>query len=377
MFLLQKHLRRGELNEDVWSEYLDWKYLRNPFMEAPLIHLAMDAGEVVGMRGMYGSRWSVGKPGRQVDIPCAGDLVVAPAHRRRGIFRLLARAALEECARRGYTHTLSFSPSSVASAGLAGMGWRALGTFEPMRRRSLSLRIANAVRDRGLQLRALARNARRIAEPPSLSTVPAAPVGLPPPWRRRRPRRSFERLDALSRSSGDLLRLSRSPEPETMAELVERIGNDGRMRQVRNAEYFRWRFGNPTSRYRFLFRNDAGRLDGYLVLQTSILSTKLAVNIVEWEATLPTVRAELLRAAVERGRFRDLRIWSTSLPETSRALLRDLGFRRVGEAPGVAERRLMIRPVRDEMLERDWVLAGRRISDIADWNLQMSDSDAF
>ena len=146
-----------------------------------------------------------------------------------------------------------------------------------------------------------------------------------------------------------------------MAELVERIGSDGRIRHVRGAEYFRWRFANPTCRYRFLYWSDGGRLDGYLVLQTSILSFKFGVNIVEWEATLPSVREALLRAAVERGHFHDLRVWSSCLSEDSRALLRKLGFRRVGEAQGAAERRLMIRPVRKEMLEKDWILAGRRL----------------
>jgi GNAT superfamily N-acetyltransferase len=368
LFPLQEYLWSPELTEDVWGKYLDWKYARNPYMDAPLIHLAMHAGEVVGMRGMCGRRWSVGRPARQVDIPCSGDLVVAPSHRNRGIFRMLVKAGLEEAARRGYVHTMTFSASTVAAAGLAAMGWRALDSFEPMRRRSRSLRVAHALRDRGMRALALLRRARRS-------------VGPRPAWRRRRPRRSFDRLDAegeaLSRLARSRLRFSRRPEPEAMAGLVARMGSDGRIRHIRDAAYFRWRFGNPTCRYRFLFWSGAERLDGYLVLQTSILSSKFGVHVVEWEASLPAVREALLRAAVERGRFHDLRIWSSCLPEDSRALLRDLGFRRAGEAHGAAERRLMIRPVRDEMLEKDWTLAGRRLLDVAEWDLRMSDSDLY
>ena len=47
LFPLQEYLWSPELTEDVWGKYLDWKYARNPYMDAPLIHLAMHAGEVV------------------------------------------------------------------------------------------------------------------------------------------------------------------------------------------------------------------------------------------------------------------------------------------------------------------------------------------
>ena len=70
-----------------------------------------------------------------------------------------------------------------------------------------------------------------------------------------------------------------------MAELAERIGYDGRIRHVRDEQYFSWRFQNPLSEYRFLFW-DNGRLDGYLVLYRKVYppgNDELAY-IVDWDA---------------------------------------------------------------------------------------------
>src|SRR5262249_10682368 len=60
------------------------------------------------------------------------------------------------------------------------------------------------------------------------------------------------------------IRLARDPEPEPMARLVARLGYDGRIRHVRDAEYFAWRFRNPLHEYRFLYAGGSD-LDGYLV----------------------------------------------------------------------------------------------------------------
>ena len=61
---LQRHLWSRDLA--VNSEHLRWKYEQNPYVARPLIYMAVHEGEVVGMRGVYGARWQVGEPARDV-----------------------------------------------------------------------------------------------------------------------------------------------------------------------------------------------------------------------------------------------------------------------------------------------------------------------
>jgi GNAT superfamily N-acetyltransferase len=89
---LQRHLwgRDPEINQS----YFTWKYESNPYLTGPRICLAVDRGEVVGMRGLVGARWLVGASGRAVAIPFADDFVIAPQYRGQGIAAPLLRATL-------------------------------------------------------------------------------------------------------------------------------------------------------------------------------------------------------------------------------------------------------------------------------------------
>ncbi len=370
---LQAHSWGADLDPAVCAAYLDWKYTRNPYADG-VIHVVLRGSEVVGMRGLYGARWLLSRPARQLVGLCAGDLVIAPDHRHRGLFQRLARAGLEEAARRGYPYVFSFNPSPTTSLGLTAMGWHVLGSPEPMRWESRWRRLVRHVRDRAAwrRVRSVWQYTRRlgVARKMRESVERLSAAGR----RTRRP--PFEGLDrhGARARSGDPILATSEPEPEVLAELVERIGHNGRIRHVRDSEYFRWRFRNPASRYRFLLWKERARLEGYLVLQSSVLSDSRQINVVDWQASSGEVRAELLRAAVRSCRFEDLTIWSATLSEDARALLRDAGFRRIVEVS--VPRRILVRSVQDELPGEQWVVGGRRLLDLADWDLRMVDSDA-
>jgi GNAT superfamily N-acetyltransferase len=247
MHALQRHLWGQDLDASVWADYLDWKYSRNPYVDTRLIYVVIHAGEVVGMRGWYGSKWSVGQPAQELVSLCGGDLVIAPEHRNRGVFPTLTQAALNDAAERGYTYIFNFNPALLTSLGLGALGWRALGSPEPMYWES-------RCRAWG---RGLARGAWQYAKrwPPAREAEYWLKQRATSRIRRARP--PFARFDAhwVTRggSRNDGISVSTAAEPEAMAELVERVGSDGRIRHVRDREFFTWRFCNPLSRYRFLF----------------------------------------------------------------------------------------------------------------------------
>ena len=76
---LQTHL--WDPDPEVNRAYFEWKYLANPYLQPPRLQLAVADGALVGMRGLHGARWEAGRRREVFDAPCAGDLVVLPAHR--------------------------------------------------------------------------------------------------------------------------------------------------------------------------------------------------------------------------------------------------------------------------------------------------------
>ncbi len=358
---LIRHLQSPDVTLN--AEYLDWKYGRNPYVDSRLIYVALHRGQVVGMRGIWGAKWQIGHPCQTLVAPCAGDLVIDPAHRNHGVYTKIMKAALKDLAAREYTYVFNLSASPATYLGSLMAGWRSAGALQTARWRS----------KQGTTYRLLHRYISR------LSVLSSG--------KNRGPFYSLDRNGVLHRGEGDShVNVERNPRLEVMAELVERIGNDGRIRHVRDQQYFAWRFQSPLSAYRFLYWQGA-RLEGYLVLRTSVYPHRFGegVSIVDWEATNLQIRADLLQAAVLWGNFSQLTIWSETLPVEVKRVLQGTGFELSNDAKslgysyraGANRTGVLVRPVREEMLrETDWVLGDRRLLNLDDWNLRMIYSDS-
>lgn len=344
--VLLRHLRRGD--EVLNTAYLEWKYERNPYLPT-LIYLALHGGEVVGMRGMFGSCWESGPCAERFVVPCADDFVIAPAHRKCGLSGRIMGAAFADLVARGHRVTFSLSAGPVTLAESLASGWRSAGSVRE---------VSRVTRPRSLPWRLGARmwswsGARR--------------------WAGALWRRPFRRLDkAARRAPGvDSIWYAREPRPEAMADLVQRLDPDGRVRHVRDARYLTWRFANPLHAYRFLL-SGTDELHGYLVLKANRIFPQWGANIVDWEADTPAVRRALLGSAIEWGGFAELSTWTMSLPEETEALLREAGFtpasrhRLMRQGPG-----LLVRSMGPSMDDRGPMLGDRRLLDAASWDVRM------
>ena len=350
---LQRHLWRGDAGANI--AYLEWKYEQNPYWKTPLIYLATSGRQVVAMRGMFGSAWEVGAASETFLIPCADDLVIAPEHRNRGLAALITRRAFEDLARGGYECVFSLSPGPVTLVTSLMGGWRQVGPMRPLERRA-SAGLLERVHAGVSKVPVLWRHADALR------------------WLRHRhpPFSHLDRRDGPGRAPGNrAICLERAPRSPAMADLIRRLGHDGRVRHVRDERYLAWRFRNPLHEYRFLFSGDDGRLDGYLVLQAYRLDRARGVNIVDWEGETRQVRAELLRAAIDWGGFDKLTIWTATLSEEVLALLSAAAF-----VPAVAGSRsrapsVLVASTDPAAPAAEPALGGRRLLDVAEWDMRM------
>ncbi len=336
--------------------YMSWKHERNPYRRDPLIFLAHRGGEVIGMRSFLPTEWQVGPPPETFGALYADDFVIAPEHRNRGVAPRIMETAMRELRDEPERLAINLSAGPVTLlVSLAG-GWKSVGPVQPVGRRSRRAAVFGLADRLGRRLLRRAYPARQMA---------AAAGTLAP----------FSRLDrAISRREGRLgpnVLARREPRIEAMADLVGRLPFDGRIRQVRDARYFSWRFRNPTKNYRFVFW-EGERLEGYLALTTRLSGPAGRVYIVDWEASADSVRTDLLRALVTDCGFPELVTWSATLGPGPRNLLRESGFGPVDSertARGIPC--ILVRPIRQEQLREDWMVSGRRLLDMANWDLRM------
>ena len=312
---LQSHLWR--FDDQLVSPYFDWKYKDNPYFSEPIIMVAMHSQEVVGMIGFYGSEWEYGQPPKRVLIPCAADLVIAPGHRNRGLFTRIIEVAEDELSRAGFSHIFNLSPNTAVIFLSLTMGWHRVGPMKMMRWRPP---IAQAP-----LMAFIHRSLKRIAMrfPISHSYNSGA----------------FSHLDKYRNPLGSecsrCLLIEKSPRITEMTELIKRIGYSGRLRHIRDPRFFHWKFNNPIIMNRFLYYYVNKVLQGYMVLQIPKHGDSTRAKIIDWEATDPQVGSELLKAAIEFGKFQGINIWTATLPDHTTKLLSEFGFRFVDEPSSV------------------------------------------
>jgi GNAT superfamily N-acetyltransferase len=347
---LQRHLWSHDV--ELNAAYLDWKHHQNPYIREPLIYLAFADEQLVGMRGIFGTRWEVGEPSESFTLPYADDLVIDPAFRRRGVHQQIMRFALDDLDRRGYRYLINLSAGPVTQRTSVLMRWRNAGRVMHVQRRAMRRTMMDSLASRASKLPIV----WRLSE--GLQRL-GGPMGD----------RLFDRFDSRSarrtrqRQSGAIF-ADVAPLPEEMESLVNRLPSDGRLRHVRDQSYFGWRFRNPLRDYRFLYAG-GDRLEGYLVLQRA-LGRDDRVSIVDWEAARDSTLDELFTAAIDDGLFSILSAWRLGASPAIERLLDRRGF-----VPADRSRSVLVRSVSSADLEGRWTLADRALDDASQWDLRM------
>jgi GNAT superfamily N-acetyltransferase len=341
------------------AAYLAWKYDRNPYLKREHFYVALHEGKVIGMCAYFGSLWEAGNA-TQI-VPCGAEMIIAPAHRGRGLTRHMLR--FEDLAEVGFP--IAFSLSAVPKVAprflaLGGCLVSPVGALEYRTRLSKATQSARRLLGRARVCAGMLHELRT-RKSNGANACAARPV------------EAFARFD--QRAEAQQARpftVARAPRAKAMAALVARLDWDGALRHRRDETYLSWRYQNPLSDYRFLYAGGEA-LNGYLVLQAARYGEKGPVRIVDWEAASEDLKRRLLDVALDLGAFTHVTAWSFGLTRKSRETLAALGFASQVES-GPHGMSVMFKKINDALGEPP-MLGGRSLADPAHWQYRMIYSD--
>jgi len=355
--VLDLQTRLWSTDLDLNRRYFDWKYTRNPYCSDPRIYLALDQGDVVGMRGFYPSCWEIGNSSLSTNVLVADDLILREDRRDQGLVTRIMRTALDDLRQRHVEYVFNLTGGPLTVLGSIAMGWRSAGQLGPMARSTRVHRASAEFRRRLSHVRYLGRfaSSKRLLTPAQRSP--------------------FARIDTAFSCMGAhdvTVRIERSARADAMADLIRRKPHDGRIRHVRDAAFLRWRFDNPLHEYRFVYAGEE-QLAGYLVLKRSVASSSShRVSIADLEAIDDRTQRALLEVAVRHGEFAELTAWSGTLDPSIVAGMQRMGFEAcdnhltVHGLPCV-----LVRATDDSRLVDDWRIEGLHLLDWANWDHRM------
>jgi GNAT superfamily N-acetyltransferase len=368
-----------QLLSEMWGDdmelkdrYFDWKFLKNPYADKMWGKLALHDGQVVGVRNMFPMCWHIGPLKRDIFTLGCSDAFVHPDHRRRGLLNTMTLMILEDMVDSPYKYSTTLYPVVASNAAYQKLGWKSVG----LRETGLRLRPNRAVPQSKFRsiagnipyLRPTYRKLRSMLSSSSESTGGALTEKV----------QTFSVFDtntAVNNPIGANISISQAPDADVMADLIKEIGNESLIQHVRDRKYFSWRYQNPRATYRFLYAGSE-KLSGYMVLQCKVHATNGIVNVVDWVAKDLHTCELLLQTAIDLGDFMAITVWSETLPEGIKHLLKDNGFHfEMTDDSQIRLPRLLFRPVLPESVDADWEIDGLNMLDLRNWNLQAIDAD--
>ena len=315
-------------------------------------------GRVVGMRGIYGSKWQFGSAGAWV-IPAAAEFAIDRDYRGRWLDQRLIAFAQEDLVARGYDYVLSTSANLTTRFLRIQGGCRRAAAYQTYRRGDFPLSAGPRRKVSRRRPNLLARAVYRVRN--KLRN-----------WKTFVP---FERFDEWAAHVHSPFVATPSPRLSHMNELISRCGDPSRIQHVRDEQFYGWRLRDPSSHYRFIYYEHSAGPEGFFILQQPAPGG--AVTIVDWVTSTTDAWTKLLGAVVDSNIER-LQISSTTFSKAQAQSLRRSGFELVVEldtrtrpAPGI----LLCALSNPETNE--WALGGQRLLDSDRWDMRMIYSDEF
>lgn len=339
-----------DLFETVWGKrrresWLEWKYRSNPYVDHVPIVVAVDSdGELVGVRSLFALPLAIGQERVLALQPC--DTMVHPAHRRRGLFTRMTERMIDRY--RDHEAKLFFNfPNAKSRPGNLKLGWRTVGqvsTYYRLQRPGTWLdwngrlgraveTIANAAADGG----------RRVID----ATAP----------------------------SGDGITITRRDDVPAalLASLYESEPPAG-IHAVRDAEYVRWRYGNPRWSYRtYIARaNDERRAAAIVGHRGDGI-----VRITDLTPPRPTdsALAALCSAVVADHHDADAILAPSTFAASVRRRFGFLDDARLPLSAMSTARTLVARPVAPGTT--GWTVAGTALTERNNWTLTFTEQDTY
>lgn len=349
------------------AAYLDWKYDQNPYLRERHFFVALRGDEVVAMRGFYGTQWEGG--GAVHTVPCGGDFIIAPEYRHIGLFSAMARFAEQELTRAGFPLVFSLSAIPVTRLGLLALGWEAVAKLgELYRESSASMALRSAKESLKTTIGEI-EGLRRIRR--AVGQANGRALGQ----RRLNLASAFVRFDkAAGETSSSVIVVETTARAREMALLISSLPYDGRLRQRRDTVYFKWRYGNPLSDYRFLYAGEKA-LEGYLVLGAARYGRRRQVSIVDWEGSTKEVKRQLLERVITLGDFSVIGSCMFGLDTEKRQILSELGFREAAGGGGDRAGMSILAKVLGGAPQEPWHFGRRLVTNPTGWDFRLIYSD--
>ena len=269
------------LNAEERKKRFEWRYEKNPYTESPLCFVALDGEKVVGHRGFVVQKFRLREKDWLFCTPA--DSVVHPDYRRQGIFSNLIKFSKKELiSNSNIDLILSLSANKASTEATLKAGYEPVGQREKMHYISPFRLLKNRLKSNDLEI----------------------PI-------------SIENKDFKIEINNEL-------RVKKISSIMDEFKNEDQISNVKDKEFYEWRFSNPLKDYVFGYCTKKDELVGYVALD--ITSEKI-ISLLEYGYKDLSYFEELLKTIIKKLPVPIITAYVFTRPKKEKRVLSRCGFR--------------------------------------------------
>jgi hypothetical protein len=326
-----------ELLAPMWKDYdytgrneiFNWRYEFNPY-EKPIIFLAIDKDHVIGFRSFISQKFIKGDQIFLVFSPA--DTIIHPDYRRRGIISALNDKVINELNSNYKNQNIILINTSTSKPSMPVYLKQQWQKSNGLRRFYFKFLFSNYFN-----------NNRSVLTDPVRFTQHGYEIEITP-----------------------------KVKSKELSDFNARIRNPIRWTNLRDEEFFNWRYSFQPEKYTYIYCYSEKQLQGYLIIKQ--LSDRKS-SLDQYETINMKIFTLMIKSAVKFLRIAQLRSYAF-LPEEKK-LLKKSGF--IAEPVHLLEKLghlrfpVLVRPIIPMPEEKDFLIDGKDIRNINNWHLQVAD----
>jgi len=336
----------AELSKKERKRFFGWKHEKNPYTEKPLCYLALDGEKVVGHRGFVVQRFE--HEGNTYLFATPGDSMVHPDYRRQGIFSDLVDFSNDDLINKSKVDLfLSLSTTRATTKATKRYGYVPVGERKKLYRFSIKNIFSYRYND-GIDLN---------------KTIS-------------------------SEKTGHTIEITDEVKKEDIIDLMNSYKKDKKLKNLRDEEFYRWRFEECPNDHVYLYFWDRDELEAYVSMEKDNFPF-FGLNIdyyslLEYGYTDIKIFEELVRTLTKKLSLPFIMSYIFTRKKEEISILRDHGFKGSEsylinslQKRGLLDEEglpgILVRPASKKISDKDFYLDNTDTRKEKNWSLFWSD----
>ncbi len=323
------------LDQPDQKEFFEWRYEKNPYTQDPFIYIAIHNQKVVGCRAFVVQRFVYGKS-KEIKVFSPADAIVHPQYRRKGILSRLNKAFFEDKANfyPGNKLILNLSSNQYSTPVCLKQQWKE----------------TNGIKSFCIKA--------------SLLNYILIKTGF---------KKVRQQENSLIKKQTYKIKITHKLKSAEISSLINHCRNPEKISNIRDADYFNWRYFYETESYTFIYYYQNNILKGYLIIKKL---TDTQYKIWEYATAEPGILKRMIKAVMHQKTIPFLRSWALSADD--KYLMKKCGFIaapvKLWNFLGKKRLPVLVRPVKPEINDHDFFIDGIDIKNINNWQIFLADS---